>query len=101
DLLTNFAQRGVTTSLIRSDKFIETERPSVFAGLQQQRVVMGNAEPPIVALIKHMLNPTVVVATLLLCTLAYGQRISPPYIALALLAFIISAQVFSNFELNT
>src|SRR5258705_6785766 len=100
DLLTNFAERGASASLMRPNKFLGTGQPSLVAGLQQQRVVIGNAEPPVVALIKHMLNPTVAVATLLLCALAYGQHISPPYIALALLAFIISTQVFGELELN-
>src|SRR4030095_1513427 len=60
------------------------------------RIQRGTSEPPSVALLRHVLNPTVIVATLLLSALAYGVPLSQPYLALAALAFLISAQVVSD-----
>jgi putative colanic acid biosynthesis UDP-glucose lipid carrier transferase len=60
------------------------------------RIQRGTAEPPSVALLRHILNPTVIVVTLLLTVLAYGLPLTQPYLALAALAFLISAQVVSD-----
>jgi putative colanic acid biosysnthesis UDP-glucose lipid carrier transferase len=60
------------------------------------RIQRGTAEPPSVALLRHVLNPTVIVVTLLLTVLAYGLPLSQHYLALAALAFLISAQVVSD-----
>jgi putative colanic acid biosynthesis UDP-glucose lipid carrier transferase len=60
------------------------------------RIQRGTAEPPAVTLLRHILNPTVIVATLLLAALAYGEPLSQHYLALAALAFLISAQVVSD-----
>ena len=60
------------------------------------RIQRGTAEPPSVTLLRHILNPTVIVATLLLTVLVYGAPLSQPYLALAALAFLISAQVVSD-----
>lgn len=60
------------------------------------KIQRGTAEPPSVALLRHVLNPTVIVVTLLLCVLAYGQPLTQHYLALAALAFLISAQVVSD-----
>jgi putative colanic acid biosynthesis UDP-glucose lipid carrier transferase len=56
----------------------------------------GTAEPPSVALLKHILNPSVIVAMLLLCLLVYGKPITQPYLALAALAFLVAAQIVSE-----
>ena len=56
----------------------------------------GTSEPPSVALLRHILNPTVIVGTPLLTALAYGLPLSQHYLALAALAFLISAQVVSD-----
>ena len=56
----------------------------------------GTAEPPSIALLRHVLNPSVIVLTLLLCVLLYAQPMRPHYLALAALAFLISAQVVSD-----
>jgi Undecaprenyl-phosphate glucose phosphotransferase len=61
-----------------------------------ERIQRGTAEPPSVALLRHILNPTVIVATLLLTVIAYGSPLSQHYLALAALAFLISAQVVSD-----
>jgi putative colanic acid biosynthesis UDP-glucose lipid carrier transferase len=60
------------------------------------RIQRGTAEPPSVTLLRHILNPTVIVVTLLLTVLAYGASLSQQYLALAALAFLISAQVVSD-----
>ena len=61
-----------------------------------EKVQHGTAEPPSVALLRHVLNPAVIILTLLMCVLAYGQPLEPHYLALAALAFLISAQVVSD-----
>src|ERR1044072_8241076 len=61
-----------------------------------ERIQRGTAEPPSVALLRHVLNPTVIVATLLLTVLAYGSPLQQHYWALAALAFLISARVVSD-----
>jgi putative colanic acid biosynthesis UDP-glucose lipid carrier transferase len=63
---------------------------------RMERIQRGTAEPPSVALLRQVLNPTVIVATLLLTVLAYGSPLSQHYLALAALAFLISAQVVSD-----
>lgn len=60
------------------------------------RVHRGTAEPPSVTLLKHTFNPTVIVATMFGCALIYGQPIGTPYLALAALTFIVSAQLVSD-----
>ncbi|HET9447032.1 MAG TPA: sugar transferase, partial [Steroidobacteraceae bacterium] len=60
------------------------------------RIQRGTAEPPSVTLLRHLLNPTVIVVTLLLTAMAYGTPLSQQYLALAALAFLISAQVVSD-----
>jgi putative colanic acid biosynthesis UDP-glucose lipid carrier transferase len=59
------------------------------------RVRRGTAEPPSVTLLKYTFNPIVIVATLFACALIYGQRITPPYWALAALTFIVATQIVS------
>ena len=61
-----------------------------------QRVHHGTSEPPSVALLRHVLNPSVIVLSLLFCVFLYGQPLTPAYFALAALAFLISAQVVSD-----
>jgi putative colanic acid biosynthesis UDP-glucose lipid carrier transferase len=63
---------------------------------RHQRVHRGTAESPSVALLRHILNPSVIVLTLLLCVVAYSQELTPPYFALAALAFLIASQVVSD-----
>jgi putative colanic acid biosynthesis UDP-glucose lipid carrier transferase len=60
------------------------------------RVQRGTAEPPSITLLKHAFNPAVIVLTLLLCALLYGQPITTPYLALAALAFIVASQMVSD-----
>ncbi|MGA7538458.1 MAG: undecaprenyl-phosphate glucose phosphotransferase [Steroidobacteraceae bacterium] len=60
-----------------------------------RRVRLGNVEPALVALLKQ-LDPLIVVLSLFGCELAYGDRLSPAFGALALLVFIISSQLFGR-----
>src|SRR5690606_17840887 len=62
----------------------------------QTRVQRGTAEPPAVTLLKHTFNPTVIVATLFACALIYEQPLGTPYLALAALTFIVSAQLVGD-----
>jgi putative colanic acid biosynthesis UDP-glucose lipid carrier transferase len=78
---------------IRASAYASTvARPSY----RIDRIQRGTSEPPSVALLRHILNPTVIVATLLLTVIAYGSPLSQHYLALAALAFLISAQVVSD-----
>lgn len=79
---------------IRAPAYSSTVAPPVYRRID--RIQRGTAEPPSVALLRHILNPTVIVVTLLLTVLAYGAPLSQPYLALAALAFLISAQVVSD-----
>lgn len=63
---------------------------------RNQRVPRGTSEPPAVALFRHVLNPAVIVLSLMLCVLVYSQELTPSYFALAALAFLISSQVVSE-----
>lgn len=60
------------------------------------KVHRGTSEPPSIALLKHVLNPAVIVLTLLLSVILYSQPLTPHYLALAALAFLIAAQVVSD-----
>jgi putative colanic acid biosynthesis UDP-glucose lipid carrier transferase len=66
------------------------------SGSVDGRVHLGTAEPPSVALFRQVLNPTVIVLTLLGCVLVYSQPLTPHYLALAALTFLISSQVASH-----
>ncbi|HEY0685058.1 MAG TPA: undecaprenyl-phosphate glucose phosphotransferase [Steroidobacter sp.] len=60
------------------------------------RVHQGSSEPPTVALLRHVLNPSVIVLSLLMCAFLFSQKLTPPYFALAALAFLIASQVVSE-----
>ena len=82
-------------------KVIRAPLPATSRALTNQwnthaRVQRGTAEPPSLTLLKQTFNPAVIVLTLLWCALLYGQPITVPYLALALLTFIVSAQVVSD-----
>jgi putative colanic acid biosynthesis UDP-glucose lipid carrier transferase len=63
---------------------------------RNQRVHLGTSERPTVALLRHVLNPSVIVLSLLFCVFLYSQEPTPPYFALAALAFLIASQVVSE-----
>lgn len=70
------------------------------AARPQHAVQRSLAEPPAIALLRKLLNPTVIVLALLACVLAYGERLDSQYLALAALAFLISAQILSDPQLH-
>lgn len=59
------------------------------------KVRLATAEPPFIALLRQLLNPTVTVVTLFVCAALVGQRITAQYLALGALAFLVAGQVFS------
>ena len=87
-------RESIETKGIRAPAYASTASRPVYRRID--RIHRGTAEPPSVALLRHILNPTVIVLTLLLTVLAYGLPLSQHYLALAALAFLISAQVVSD-----
>ena len=68
---------------------------TVSESFAHRRVRLGNVEPALVALLKQ-LDPIIVVVSLFCCEVAYGDRPSPAFGALALLMFIVSSQLFGR-----
>jgi putative colanic acid biosysnthesis UDP-glucose lipid carrier transferase len=71
-------------------------RPRAQQSSWHTRVRRGTAESPSLALLKHVFNPLVIVLTLFFCTLLYGQPVTTPYVALAVLTFLVAAQIVSD-----
>jgi putative colanic acid biosysnthesis UDP-glucose lipid carrier transferase len=67
--------------------------------VQNKAVRFGSLEPTHVTLAKQGILPLAVVLTLAACVLACGQSLSLQFYALGLVAFLISAQVFSPLDL--
>src|SRR5213083_334322 len=59
---------------------------------------MVTGERPAVAFVKHLLSPAAIVATFVLCTLVYHVTLSGEYVLLAVLVFLISAQIFDDVD---
>jgi putative colanic acid biosysnthesis UDP-glucose lipid carrier transferase len=68
--------------------------------LQNKTVRFGNLEPVHVTLAKQGTLPLVVVIMLAACVLCQGQPLSLQFCALGLLAFLMSAQIFSPLDLG-
>jgi putative colanic acid biosysnthesis UDP-glucose lipid carrier transferase len=68
--------------------------------VQNKIVRFGSLEPAHVTLAKQCILPSLVVLTLALCMRAGGQSLSREFYALGLVAFLISAQVFSPLDLR-
>ncbi|HEX7114204.1 MAG TPA: undecaprenyl-phosphate glucose phosphotransferase [Steroidobacter sp.] len=75
---------------------IRASNARVYPRSRADKVHLGTAERPSIALIRHVLNPSVIVLTLFATLLVYGVPLRPYYLALAGLAFLISAQVVSE-----
>ncbi|HEX2790823.1 MAG TPA: undecaprenyl-phosphate glucose phosphotransferase [Steroidobacteraceae bacterium] len=69
------------------------------AAVDQKTVRLGTLEPPLLALLKHWSKPAVVAGALLLCMLFSPERATRAYWALALVAVLISRQVFSPLQM--
>jgi putative colanic acid biosysnthesis UDP-glucose lipid carrier transferase len=61
-----------------------------------EKVLRSTSEPGGSTLLTEIVNPAAIVVTLFLSVLIYGQRLTPPYFALAALAFILSFQIVSR-----
>jgi putative colanic acid biosynthesis UDP-glucose lipid carrier transferase len=60
------------------------------------KVLRSTSEPGGLTLLTDLVNPTAIVVTLFLSVLIYGHRLTPPYLALAALAFILSFHIISR-----
>ena len=69
------------------------------SSVQNKAVRFGSLEPAHVTLAKQSILPLVVVLTLAICVLIYGQPLSLEFYALGLVAFLIAAQIFSPLDL--
>src|ERR1700721_219485 len=68
--------------------------------MQNKAVRFGSLEPAHVTLAKQGVLPLVVILMLAVCVLAYSQPISLEFCALGLVAFLITAQIFSPLDLG-
>lgn len=68
--------------------------------IQNKNVRFGNLEPAHVTLAKRSILPSLAVLTLTLCMRFQGQAFSREFCALALVAFLICAQLFSPLDLR-
>src|SRR6267378_5384011 len=69
--------------------------------VQNKSVRFGSLEPARVTLAKQSVLPLVVVLALAVCVLACGQSLSLQFCALGVVAFLITAQVFSPLDLGS
>jgi putative colanic acid biosysnthesis UDP-glucose lipid carrier transferase len=74
---------------------VESVTGSVAGAEAQRRVRYGSIEPAVLALLKQ-LDPLIAVLTLLGVELAYGERITRPLVALAVLTFLLTSFVFNR-----
>ena len=68
--------------------------------VQNKAVRFGSLEPAHVTLAKQSILPSVVVLALAVCVLTCGQSLSLQFCALGMVAFLITAQVFSPLDLG-
>jgi putative colanic acid biosynthesis UDP-glucose lipid carrier transferase len=69
------------------------------SSVQNKTVRFGSLEPAHVTLAKQSVLPSVVVLTLAICMLVYGQPQSLQFYALGLVVFLIAAYIFSPLDL--
>jgi putative colanic acid biosynthesis UDP-glucose lipid carrier transferase len=70
------------------------------SSIQDKAVRFGSLEPAHVTLAKRSILPLVVVLNLAICIVLCGQHLSLQFCALGLVAFLVSAQVFSPLLLS-
>ena len=68
--------------------------------VQNKAVRFGSLEPAHVTLARQSILPSVVVLALAVCVLTCGQPLSLQFCALGMVAFLITAQVFSPLDLR-
>lgn len=56
------------------------------------------SDPPVVGLVKSLINPVAIVLALFLCTLFYREPFTGHYVILGVLTFLISTQVFDDVD---
>jgi putative colanic acid biosysnthesis UDP-glucose lipid carrier transferase len=78
----------------------QTGSPLCNGSLQNKTVRFGSFEPPLITLAKRSALPLVIVLVLANCMLIDGQSLSLQFWALALLVFLIAAQVLSPLDLR-
>lgn len=61
---------------------------------------LASAEPPVLVFIRQVLNPAIVVLTLLICAMLYQQTFLNRYVNLSVLAFIVSAWMLGSVDLT-
>jgi putative colanic acid biosysnthesis UDP-glucose lipid carrier transferase len=66
--------------------------------IQSKAVRFGSLEPAHVKLARQSILPMVVVVMLAVCVLACGQSLSLEFYALALVAFLVTAQIFTSLD---
>jgi putative colanic acid biosynthesis UDP-glucose lipid carrier transferase len=75
---------------------------SAFAStpVHQKSVRLGTIEPPLQALFKYWSKPAAVAVALIVCGFAFSQPLTLPYSALALVAVLLSRQIFTPLPLR-
>ena len=68
---------------------------SVVESFAHRRVRLGNVEPAAVAFLRQ-LDPLIVVLSLFCCERVFGEQPSPAFVALTLLTWMISSQLFDR-----
>jgi len=74
--------------------------PLCNGSVQNKAVRFGSLEPARVTLAKQFILPLVVVLALAVCVVACGQSLSLQFCALGVVAFLITAQVFTPLDLG-
>jgi putative colanic acid biosynthesis UDP-glucose lipid carrier transferase len=67
---------------------------------QNVSVRFGNVEPANITVVRQTVLPSIVVVVLALCMLAAGEPLTAEFYALALVGFLICAQIFSPLKLD-
>jgi putative colanic acid biosynthesis UDP-glucose lipid carrier transferase len=68
--------------------------------LHSKTVSLGRHEPAALVLLSRCALPSLVLAVLLIDIIAFGQSLTREYAAVALVAFLISCQIFTDLDLH-
>lgn len=74
--------------------------PGAQRALERAEVRVGTVESPVLALVREWLSPMAVVASLGICLLSFHQPLSPQYIALGLIGFLLAQQALRPWDLR-
>jgi hypothetical protein len=67
---------------------------------QHVSVRFGNVEPANITLVRQTVLPAIVVAVLAVCMLGAGEPLTAEFYAIALVGFMVCAQIFSPLKLD-